>query len=54
MAIAHLTPTARQDLVDILVYLRSKSHRGARRVYAAINETFQFLAEFSCRFDRSR
>jgi toxin ParE1/3/4 len=45
MAIAHVTPTARQDFVEILVYLRAKSHRGARRVHAAVNETFQFLAD---------
>ena len=39
------TPTARNDVVEILLYLRARSHRAARLVHQAINRTFEFLAQ---------
>jgi toxin ParE1/3/4 len=39
------TLPSREDLVEILRYLRQHSHQGARRVQLAIHNTFQLLAE---------
>jgi toxin ParE1/3/4 len=45
MARIQETPTSRNDVVDILKYLRARSRRGALGVLRAIHITFQFLAE---------
>jgi len=40
------TPASRNDIVEILLYIRRENRPAARRVHTAIDETLRFLAEY--------